>query len=512
MKNPCLNAGICYVYLMFYIRVFYTNMRIEWSQNLHVDSTMLSAHARHILVVFEEKMQAALPFADVFASRLQRAGLTLGDIKDKPVTLELADGALVSFCQVDATSSTFALATALRAAVKPLLAEHPERIALAVIAKKQASLFARLAAYVTLVNAQALPVLKQKASSQKLRDVGVFGVADIDWKEEVTALVAGNTVCRALTMTPPNMLTPALYRQCLQSMASEKGWQYAEWETEALRQLGAGAFVAVAQGSEPQDAAIVKLSYRHPHARKTLALVGKGICFDTGGHNLKSAKYMQGMHQDMNGSAVAVGVLQTISAQQLPINVDCWLALAQNHIGPNAYKQNDVITALNGMTIEIVHTDAEGRMVLADTLTLASREKPDVMLDYATLTGSMQTALGSRMSGILANREPLAQQMVEAGASSGERVVAFPYAEDYDSELDSEIADIKQCTMDSDADHILAARFLGKFIEGDVPWCHVDLSSYSHKEGLGAVASEVNGFGVALTLQWLHSFMAGKKA
>jgi len=485
-------------------------MRIEWSQTLEVNSTLLSAYARHILVVFEERFSADLPFADVLAAKLQRAGMTVADLKEKSVTLELAEGTLVSLCQLDATASTFALATALRTAVKPLLAEHPERIALAVYANKQAAQFARLAAYVTLVNAQALPVLKQKPASQKLREIGVFGVADIAWAEEVAALVTGNTVCRALTMTPPNMLTPALYRQCLQTMASEKGWQYAEWDTEALRQLGAGAFVAVAQGSEPQDAAIVKLSYHHPQAKKTLALVGKGICFDTGGHNLKSAKYMQGMHQDMNGSAVAVGVLQAISAQQLPINVDCWLALAQNHIGPNAYKQNDVITALNGMTIEIVHTDAEGRMVLADTLTLASRDNPDVMIDYATLTGSMQTALGSRMSGIVANQPMLAQQMVEAGAASGERVVAFPYAEDYDSELDSDIADIKQCTMDSDADHILAARFLGKFIEGDVDWCHVDLSSYSHKEGLGAVASEVNGFGVALTLKWLQAFMAGK--
>jgi len=484
-------------------------MRIEWSQNPEVNPTLLSAFARHILVVFEEKLFSSLPFLDALDAKLQRAGLTRADLKDKLVTLELAEGTLVSVCQLDATTSTFAMTTALRAAVKPLLAEHPERIALAICSKKHASLFAGLAGYVTLVNAQALPVLKQKPSGQKLREIGVFGVADIAWTDQLNAVVAGNTVCRALTMTPPNMLTPALYRQCLQTMASEKGWQYTEWDAEALRQLGAGAFVAVAQGSEPQDGAIVKLSYRHPQAHKTLALVGKGICFDTGGHNLKSAKYMQGMHQDMNGSAVAVGVLQAISAQQLAINVDCWLALAQNHIGPNAYKQNDVITALNGMTIEIVHTDAEGRMVLADTLTLASRGKPDVMIDYATLTGSMQTALGSRMSGIVANRELLAQQMVEAGAASGERVVAFPYAEDYDSELDSEIADIKQCTMDSDADHILAARFLGKFIEGEIDWCHIDLSSYSHKEGLGAVASEVNGFGVALTLQWLQAFMAG---
>ncbi len=482
-------------------------MRIEWSQSSQVNSTLLTAYSKHILVVFEKTFFSALPFAEVLASKLQRAGLTADDLKHKPVTLELADGALVSLLEVEASAPVFTVATALRAAVKPLLAEHPSRIAIALYADQPARWLARCAAYVTLVNAEALPQLKQKPAGQKLRALGLFGVDAMPWTEEVAALVAGNTVCRALTMTPPNMLTPTLYRQCLQTMADEKGWQYAEWSTDALRALGAGAFVAVAQGSEPQDAAIVKLSYRHPEADKTVALVGKGICFDTGGHNLKSAKYMQGMHQDMNGSAVAVGVLQAVSAQQLPVNVDCWLALAQNHIGPNAYKQNDVITALNGLTIEIVHTDAEGRMVLADTLTMASRENPDVIIDYATLTGSMQTALGSRMSGIIANRPLLASQMVEAGTLSGERVVAFPYAEDYDSELESEIADLKQCTMESDADHLLAARFLGRFIEGNVAWCHVDLSSYAHKDGLGAVASEVNGFGVALSLQWLQAFL-----
>lgn len=486
-------------------------MRIEWSHNPEVNPTQLSAYARHILVVYEERLFSSLPYADALAIKIKRAGMSKQDLKNKPVSLEL-DGSLISFVQLDAAkSSTFELQTALRAAVKPLLAEYPQQVAIAIYSAKQSALFARWAAYVTLINAQHLPSMKQKPATQKLHEIGVFGVEHIDWKDEVEALAAGNTICRALTLTPPNMLTPALYRECLQSMAAEKHWQYAEWDTDALKQMGAGAFVAVAQGSEPQDAAIVKLSYRHPQAKKTLALVGKGICFDTGGHNLKASKYMQGMHQDMNGSAVVIGILQAITAQQLPANVDCWLALAQNHIGPNAYKQNDVVTALNGMSIEIVHTDAEGRMVLADTLTLASRGQPDAIIDFATLTGSMQTALGTRMSGVISNQPEFASGMVAAGAASGERVVAFPYAGDYDSELDSDIADIKQCTMESDADHLLAARFLGKFIEGDIAWCHVDLSSYAHKEGLGAVASEVNGFGVALTLQWLQTFLRAKK-
>jgi leucyl aminopeptidase len=496
-------------------------MPINWTHHFEINETAMLDFSQHLLLVFVDTVPETMPFQLALAHKLKRSQQSLADMAEKPVSLELANGALVSAVQINTALSVFEQLTLLRQAVKPLLAERPQSLAIAVVSnhasQNHSSQVARHAAYVALVNAQNLPLLKRQSKSGELKsaelgDIRVFGVHALPWVAEVEAAVAGNTVCRSLTLTPPNQQTPRLYRDCLQAMAASQHWQYAEWDYQQLVAMGAGAFVAVAQGSAPQDAAIVKLSYRHAQAQKTIALVGKGICFDTGGHNLKSAKYMQGMHQDMNGSAVAVGVLQAISAQQLAVNVDCWLAIAQNHIGPNAYKQNDVVTALNGMSIEIVHTDAEGRMVLADTLTLASREQPDVMLDYATLTGSMQTALGSRMTGIVANRAELIAQMVAAGVASGERVVAFPYAQDYDSELDSEIADIKQCTMESDADHIIAARFLGKFIEHDTAWCHVDLSAYSHKDGLGAVASEVNGFGVALTLRWLEGVLAAQIA
>lgn len=205
---------------------------------------------------------------------------------------------------------------------------------------------------------------------------------------------------------------------------------------------------------------------------------------------------MHGMHEDMNGSAVALGILLAATRANLPINIDCWLAIAQNHISPRAYKQNDVVTALNGTTIEIMHTDAEGRMVLADTLTLAAREKPDVMMDFATLTGSMHVALGSRYSGIFSNSNDLTLKALAAGKSSGERIWAFPMDADYETELESKIADIKQCTLDGEADHILATRFLSRFT-GDVPWLHMDLSASSNKGGLGAVGTDVTGFGVS---------------
>jgi leucyl aminopeptidase len=277
-----------------------------------------------------------------------------------------------------------------------------------------------------------------------------------------------------------------------------------EFDMKRLRKMGAGAFVAVAQGSDEDDAAIVRISYRPRGAKRKIALVGKGICFDTGGHNLKPAKYMAGMHEDMNGSAVALGILHAASRAHANVAIDCWLALAQNHISPRAYKQNDIVTALNGTTIEIVHTDAEGRMVLADALTLAAREKPDLIVDFATLTGSMHVALGERYSGIFASTEGLAAQALEAAKASGERIAVFPMDDDYDEALDSPVADVKQCTLEGAADHILAARLLGRFTDGR-PWIHMDLSGASCKGGLGAVASDATGFGVAWGYTLLQS-------
>jgi len=210
------------------------------------------------------------------------------------------------------------------------------------------------------------------------------------------------------------------------------------------------------------------------------------------------------MHEDMNGSAVALGTLLAATRMKLPINIDCWLAISRNDISPRAYHQNEVVRALNGTTIEVMHTDAEGRMVLADTLTLAARGKPDLIVDYATLTGSMHVALGDRYSGIFATSDELAAQAVAAGRAAGERVCAFPQDDDYDSALDSKIADIKQCTLDGEADHILATRLLKRFV-GATPWIHVDLSAHSSKGGLGAVASDATGFGVGWTLELLDS-------
>jgi leucyl aminopeptidase len=464
--------------------------------------------AKHHLLVLTETSEKDFIFAGVLHAKLARSQSTLKDLAKAPLLLDLADGDVLSAVVLKADLNMFQRHTLLRKAVKPLLDENPEALSIYVFGDEKArEAHACAAYYVATVNAAELPSRKKEAKHKSLKNINIYGYKASHDYSYVDARVAGNTLCRNLTMLPPNELTPTVYRQKVKDLAKEHGWDWKEFDMSALKKMGAGAFYAVGQGSDPQDAAIVHLTYSPKVAKKHIALVGKGICFDTGGHNLKPAKYMYNMHEDMNGSAVALGVLTAATLQELPVKLDCWLAIAQNHIGPLAFKQNDVVTALNGMTIEIIHTDAEGRMVLADTLTLASRQKPDAILDYATLTGSMAVAVSERMSGVIANRPELACKAVGAGAKAGERIVAFPYDDDFDSDLESSIADIKQCTLEGGGDHIHATRFMGKFIENDIPWLHADLSSTNYKGGLGAVESTVNGFGVGFGLEMLKSLL-----
>ena len=444
-----------------------------------------------------------MPGREVLEALLARRHMKAGELGKTAVAGNFTNGALAAWVMADARKSLFESQATIRSALQTLLAENPRGIAIVVIGDAaQRRYAAEIALYCAWVNGAVLPERKKKAARKPLKTVDLYGCLDPGEFSAQRACAEGNVLCRELTVLPPNELTPAAYRERIKRLAKQYGWQRAEYDFRKLMKMGAGAFCAVAQGSATDDAAIVHLRYSHPRASQTTALVGKGICFDTGGHNLKPPRHMHSMHEDMNGSAVALGILVAATRMKLPVNIDCWMALAQNHISPTAYKQNDVVTALNGTTIEIMHTDAEGRMVLADALTLAARAKPGLIVDFATLTGSMHVALGDRYSGVFATSDELAAQAVAAGRSSGERVCLFPMDADYDSALDSKIADVRQCTLEGEADHILATRFLKRFV-GNTPWIHVDLSGSSCKGGLGAIASEVTGFGVGWGLALL---------
>jgi leucyl aminopeptidase len=179
------------------------------------------------------------------------------------------------------------------------------------------------------------------------------------------------------------------------------------------------------------------------------------------------------------------------------------MALAMNHIGPKAYKPNDVVTASDGTTIEVVHTDAEGRMVLSDTLALASKEKPSLILDFATLTGGCMYSIGTSYSGVFTNKKEWHADLIKAGEDSGERVWPFPLDEDFEEMIKSDIADVKQCSQESGVDHILASCFLKRFVKHDTPWVHMDLSSSNRKGGLAHIPTDTIGFGVRYTVNLL---------
>lgn len=468
-----------------------------------------SVKASHILVVLPklEKLPKKfdIPGEESLNKLLIRREMKLTDLITTPVNANLPDGELCAWVMIDTNQSVFEQQTALRKAVKLLLEEGPVELHIAVYGStQQRKNLSELAIYVSWVNGAVLPVRKNKPVRKSLARIFLYGYKDGGNFTLQRACAEGNLLARGLTALPANELTPTTYRQQIKKLAENEGWKYQEYDLHKLREIGAGAFVAVAQGSDTEDAAIVHLQYqcKQNSHKKTIAIAGKGICFDTGGHNLKPARYMQGMHEDMNGSAVALGILLAATRAEIPVKIDCWLAIAQNHISPRAYKQNDIITALSGLSIEIVHTDAEGRMVLADTLTLANKLKPDLIIDFATLTGSMKTALGSRYSGIFSNRDELLQKAISAGNESGERVCGFPMDSDYEESLESSVADIKQCELNGEFDHILAACFLRRFVN-DTPWLHMDLSASSHKDGLGAVDSEITGFGIGWALEFL---------
>ncbi len=473
-----------------------------------------AARPIHALIVLPllKTLPADLPAGDRIAAVLKRRDMKLAELAKTPLALDLPGGGRCAYVMIDIGQARFAQLSVLRKAVMLLLEETPQEIEVAVWGSEGQTelLLAREALYVLWLNGAALPVRKKKPAKPLKRLVlhGAFKTADF---AAVAALAEANTLARELTALPPNELTPGHYRERVRALARKQEWRIEEYDFKRLKKLGAGAFCAVAQGSHEQDAAIVHLSYSPKGLDKNaqrVALVGKGICFDTGGHNLKTAKYMSGMHEDMNGSAVALALLLAVQALRLPVAVDAWLAIAENHISAQAYKHNDIVTALDGTSIEVVHTDAEGRLVLADTLTLATsgKKKPDLLIDFATLTGSMVTALGHRYAGVFASSDALAGLAIGAGRQSGERVCVFPMDEDYETGIDSKVADIKQCSLEGEADHILAARLLKRFTH-EVPWLHVDLSAANCSGGLGAVASDITGFGVAwgagLLAQWL---------
>jgi leucyl aminopeptidase len=460
----------------------------------------------HWIIIAPAGQPQRLPHADLLyqrRSRVQRA-----PVDKEPLVTELPNkiGTRVAFACIKPELPQFDLLTLARKLVAVMTRDKAGTINALVsgFTPHQRERIGEALYAAVLAAAADLPSFKKKREKPASAKLQMYGVADSPRLLRTRAEAEGNALARHLTVLPSNFLTPTEYMKHVRRLARSHGWKLKFYDLKTLRRMGAGAFCAVAQGSPVPDAGIAHLHYEPRGSRanaRAVALVGKGICYDTGGVNLKT-QMMYGMHGDMQGSAVALGILHALTRLKVRIPVDCWLALAMNHIGSRAYKPNDVVTAVNGVTIEVVDTDAEGRMVLSDTLALAARRKPRMIIDFATLTGTCKRALGGYMSGVFTNRDLWLHRLIETGRQSGERVWPFPMDEDYDQALESEIADIKQCSNEPGADHINAARLLSRFVD-DVPWIHMDLSAGGNKGGLAHIPTNKTGFGVRFTLNLL---------
>jgi leucyl aminopeptidase len=460
----------------------------------------------HVLVVTQRDSDAALarlPYGKQLAALLGRAR----ENDDEPISSRAANTRATGLTVAAFKPARgFEALTWANKAVRESLRDKPRSLGIVLAGLAEAERAAAAESLLAAAGAAAfaLPAFKSERAPRMLRSMRIFGAQAAVDLATARAQTLGNNVARWFTALPPNVLTMAAYRKSIEQLAKGYGISSRFLSERELGKLKAGAFLAVAGGNATRDAGILHLRYRPTRsAGASLALVGKGIIFDTGGTNLKPFLGMLEMHRDMQGSAVALGTLLAFAELRVPFGIDAWLAITENRLGAAAYKSQDLVTAVNGTTIQVIHTDAEGRMVLADTLALAAREKPGVIIDYATLTGSCEIALTSRYSGVFANRSAANALLQRAGADSGERVWPFPMDDDFDELLKSDVADVKQCSSESAGDHILGARFLSRFVPKSIPWIHVDLSAGEHKGGLAHAPTEITGFGVRLTVELL---------
>lgn len=318
------------------------------------------------------------------------------------------------------------------------------------------------------------------------------------------------TLARDLINTPAGDLGPSDFASIAQEVAAATGLQITVLEEEEIATEGLGGLLGVAAGSA-QPPRFVKVSYEPVDSVATslvtLALVGKGVTFDSGGLSLKTGTGMMTMKTDMSGAAAVLATLSVCGRLEVGMRVVGYMPLVENMPGGKATRPGDVLEIRNGKTIEVLNTDAEGRLILADALSLAVEDQPDAIIDLATLTGACIVALGSRIAGVLGNDDGLIEQVQAAGRRSGEPLWPLPLPMGYHSHIESEIADMKNIGVNGQAGAISAALLLERFV-GDAPWVHLDIAGPARSdEDSGYLCKGGTGFGVRTLIELLSDYV-----
>jgi leucyl aminopeptidase len=348
---------------------------------------------------------------------------------------------------------------------------------------------------------------KADAKPSKLAEVVLLtrgAVAMRHALERATAIAAAVAWARDLVNEPSIAKSPADVADAIRKLLRGTGVKVQVWSGDRLEREELGGIVGVGQGSE-RAPRLVRLEYAPPGARATVAFVGKGVVFDSGGLSLKTASGMETMKTDMSGAAAVAAAMSALDGVGAKVRVLGFVPLVENMPSGAAIRPGDVLRFRNGKTAEVLNTDAEGRLILADALALAAEEEPDAIIDLATLTGACVVALGEKIAGLMANREDWLDQVRAAADRVGESVWPLPLPEDYRKQLDSDVADMKNIGG-SYGGALTAGLFLQEFV-GDVPWAHVDIAGPARASADdGVMVKGGTGFGVRTLVELARTF------
>ena len=327
-------------------------------------------------------------------------------------------------------------------------------------------------------------------------------------KNNIENIINGVFLTRDLVSEPPNYLNPEKFVSEIKKL-SKLGLKVDVFDYSKMKKIGMNALLGVAQGSKNLPY-FVTITWKPNNSKnkKPLSFIGKGVCFDTGGISLKPAKFMEDMKYDMAGAGAVVGLMKTLALRKSKSYVVGAVALVENMPGGSAQRPGDIVKSYSGKTIEVLNTDAEGRLILADAIYYIDEQyKPELIVDLATLTGAIVVSLGSEYAGLFSNNDKLSEKLIKAGEIENEKLWRFPLHKNYDKLMDSKIADMQNINYSGGAGSITAAQFLQRFLKNNTPWAHLDIAGMAWtKKDLETIPTGATGYGVKLLNKFVEKY------
>jgi len=354
-------------------------------------------------------------------------------------------------------------------------------------------------------------IFKKNENTKEITNLLITSSNKIFFKKiinNVENIINGVFLTRDLVSEPPNYLNPEKFVSEIKKL-SQLGLKVKVFDYLKMKKIGMNALLGVAQGSKNLPY-FVTITWKPNNSKnkKPLSFIGKGVCFDTGGISLKPAKFMEDMKYDMAGAGAVVGLMKTLALRKSKSYVVSAVALVENMPGGAAQRPGDIVKSYSGKTIEVLNTDAEGRLILADAIYyIDEKYKPELIVDLATLTGAIVVSLGSEYAGLFSNNDELSEKLIKAGEIENEKLWRFPLHKNYDKLMDSKIADIQNINYSGGAGSITAAQFLQRFLKNNTPWAHLDIAGMAWtKKDLDIIPTGATGYGVKLLNKFVEKY------